>query len=133
MIYKRIRFKGNSPLALAPLVDVVFLLLVFFVSSYRMTGIYSAVNVKDLPKSDFVSYVESDLILSINAEGQIFTDEYEIPLDSLYSFLCGKEDKGRITVVSDKNVNVGYVIFIIGVAKSAGFKEVNIGTAKNVN
>ncbi|MBN1626629.1 MAG: biopolymer transporter ExbD [Deltaproteobacteria bacterium] len=114
---------------IAPLVDIVFLLLLFFAITYHF-DIASGVRI-DLPK---VTQKASDndtekVTLIVNKSADIFLLGKKLDLKELEKELQALvEEKSYLKVIlqADKDVSHGKVVEIMDVAKNAGINSVII-------
>ena len=115
---------------IAPLVDVVFLLLLFFVLSYNVAG-ESAIRVQ-LPKSSEADQkISGQIAITIQADGRLFIDDvpYSLPqlIDALKSF--GKRhDRQTVTIRADRRLAVSGLVGVVDAVRKAGFFSFSIVT-----
>jgi biopolymer transport protein ExbD len=117
--------KENIEVNLTPLIDVVFLLLIFFMVS--TTFIYSNSIDVNLPaaKGDETSVSENIRVVltqsgAINIDGTQFAEnQVEAQLAEM------KRNKPESTVIieADKNVTHGRVVFVMDASRKAGFEK----------
>lgn len=116
---------------LTPLIDVVFLLLIFFMVSTTFATIRRGIRV-ELPKTTTPQEkVEENIVVSITKDNHIYVGKKWIKQEDLVAFL-GKEikEKGRLVVVNaDKEVKHGRVVEIMDLAKKAGATQLGILTS----
>ncbi|MBO1079651.1 protein TolR [Roseomonas haemaphysalidis] len=124
------RYRAMAEINVTPLVDVMLvLLIIFMVAAPLMT---SGVPI-DLPKTN-ASALNQDsepLTISVNAEGRIFIQEAEVPMENLVTQLQAilrEQPQGaperRIFVRGDRGINYGRVMEVMGTISSAGFTKV---------
>ena len=117
-------------IGIAPLVDIVFLLLLFFAISYHF-DIASGVQI-NLPKmSKTISGDEDEnrVTLIIDKSAQIYLEGEKIDLNTLRERMQGYvQERGLIKLIlqADKDVSHGSVVEIMDVAKSAGVYSIII-------
>lgn len=118
--------KGD--LDIAPLIDCVFLLLIFFMltSSFVRPG---GIKVS-LPKtitSDVLQ--EEKFVIVITAENIIYLDEQPITIEELKSKLS-RERRGitSILIKADKNATLGRIIEVWDLCREIGIEKLNIAT-----
>ncbi len=105
------------------------LLVIFMVTAPLLT-----VGVQvDLPEAQASLIKEQDepLSVSVNAEGVIYLQDTEIPLDKLAPRLIaitGANPDIRIFVRGDKGINYGRVMEVMGTINAAGFSKVALIT-----
>lgn len=82
-----------------PLIDIVFLLLVFFIYAMLSMAVHRGLPVL-LPTSSSAK-IDKELLLSITvkSDGRVYVDKDQIALDDLESFLKEK-------TISDKNIGI---------------------------
>ena len=125
----KMKREEEMTVGIAPLVDIVFLLLLFFAITYHF-DIASGVRI-DLPK---VTQKATDseinkVTLIINKSADIFLFGKKIDRDSLKKELeLLIKEKGILSVVlqADKDVSHGDVVEIMDTAKSAGINSIII-------
>jgi biopolymer transport protein ExbD len=117
-------------IGIAPLVDIVFLLLLFFAISYHF-DIASGVQI-NLPKMSRAIGGDNDenrVTLIIDKSAQIYLEGEKIDLKTLRERMQGYvQEYGLIKLVlqADKDVSHGRVVEVMDVAKSAGVQSIII-------
>ena len=116
---------------LTPMIDVVFLLLIFFMIS---TTFIEKPGLKiNLPEATVLA-LQSDkqeLSVYLAADGQIYLQRQSIAFSDLTAKLAayGATAKQMVFVLmAHKNVSHGQVVQLMDMAKSAGFGELAIAT-----
>lgn len=127
------RLKRHAELAkgridLAPLVDVVFLLIIFFMltsSFVRQPGIMVR-----LPKAITSEALEErNVIITITAEGEIFLDEEPITINELSSKLVEAAKAERYLLIkADQKASLGRVVEVWDLCRKNGISQVSIAT-----
>lgn len=124
------RKKVRTHLNIAPLIDVVFLLLIFFMlSSHFVTqpgikiALPSAVTAKPHP--------EEDIIVSITKDSNLYLNEEQIDLDSLLDKLrikVGEAMKKTVIIKADERIDLGLAVKVMDIAKQAEAEGLIIST-----
>ncbi len=115
---------------LIPLIDVVLLLLIFFILSSRF--IFQSVIAVDLPKAitaDVEAQANHTVILTRG--GLIFFDGRKVPEEGLIFGLELARSRGRdplVIIRADKEVSYSQVMKIMGLARKAGIKRLALAT-----
>ena len=128
------RRKSEPPrVDLTPMVDVVFLLLIFFMIS--TTFIETPGLSINLPKSSAqqIKKEAQEVRVYLRADGEIFLEQQEIELSALIDRLNDYGDKAAATtflLMADKDVRHGKVVQLMDSAKTAGFVKLAIATEK---
>lgn len=120
------RYKPLSEINVTPFVDVMLVLLIVFMVTAPLLTVGVPV---DLPKTQAQSIADPDepLVISVNAEGQIFIQDSEVELSQLVPRLRAitetKPDT-RIFVRGDKAIDYGRIMQVMGTVNVAGFQRV---------
>jgi biopolymer transport protein ExbD len=128
MRFRRPKEEENR-LGIAPLVDIVFLLLIFFMVTSNF-DVASGVRIK-LPRVEnrILDHEENKIILVIDKSGQIYIEGQKVDLDELKENLeAFVREKGIVQVIlqADKDVTHGHVVRIMDLAKTAGADSILI-------
>lgn len=122
-------------LEMTPLLDVIFLLLIFFMVSTTFVDIDTGINIK-LPQSTLEEVMESrELIIAINGKKTIYVKGKgklkPVSLENLESVLKNEMNdmkKSNVIIKADKNIEYGFVVRVMTRAKKAGATELDIAT-----
>ena len=111
---------------MAPLIDVVFLLLIFFMLTFAIQGQGLAIS---LPEGEETEKVEKDIIVKIDRNNKLYLNDRQIQIDSLGAAL--DEDLSRRSdkmVVIDSAPKVKYELFarVLDVSREAGAENFSI-------
>ncbi len=122
---------------LTPLIDVVFLLLVFFMVS--TTFVREADLEIILPQASLEGAPEQDerqLEIIVSADGHYYVNGRELvnsrpsTLDSAIRHLVGDERRLPVTIRADANASHQSVVTVMDVAGRLGFSRIQIVTAE---
>ena len=111
---------------MAPLIDVVFLLLIFFMLTFAIQGQGLAIS---LPEGEETEKVEKDIIVKIDRNNKLYLNNRQIQIDSLGAALgedlLRRSDK---LVVIDSAPKVKYGLFarVLDVSREAGAEHFSI-------
>ncbi|MDN4503763.1 biopolymer transporter ExbD [Alteromonadaceae bacterium BrNp21-10] len=128
-LQQKIEQSQQSGIDMSPLLDVVFILLIFFIVTtvfVRETGVEV-----DKPQSITAQQLEQTVILlAITDDGQVFFDGNQIGVAGVRGTLeqLLRNDERPVVVQADKNVSAQQLIEVIDEAKLAGAKTVNLAT-----
>ena len=126
------RFQQPARIELLPLIDVIFLLLIFFIFVMLKMTVQSSIPV-ELPKLVESSQQTEDILtISINAENQIFINEQSCTLQQVVekAALVQKKTQQPILIRGDKQSDLGIALTILDKLRQAGFKQVAFATEK---
>jgi len=111
---------------MAPLIDVVFLLLIFFMLTFAIQGQGLAIS---LPEGEETEKVEKDIIVKIDRNNKLYLNDRQIQIDSLGAALgedlLRRSDK---LVVIDSAPKVKYGLFarVLDLSREAGAEHFSI-------
>ncbi len=117
-----------SEVNVIPLVDIVFTLLIIFMIMAPM--IHKGIEVQ-VPESAVGESVaeQSQHIVSITGEGQLWFDDQETTLEQLNTHLQDLPSDETIYVQADKSVPYGNVVEVISAIKISGIRQVGLVTS----
>ena len=114
--------------SIAPLIDIVFILLIFFMLTSHF-DILSGIDIKlpDISERGSTRSVET-ITISLDKEGNCYLKKEKITLPNLYLAIKERTRENKIDLVlnADKNVQHGQVIKIMDLAKKAGINSIVI-------
>ncbi|MCG7897879.1 MAG: biopolymer transporter ExbD [Candidatus Thiodiazotropha weberae] len=127
------RRHSSHVLNLTPLIDIVFLLLVFFMLTAHFIE-DEAIDIQ-LPEaiSSQSSQEDQPLVISLLPSGEILLDGESIPLVQLekkLSAMLHANSKRVVQLKGDRTAQFGLAIKIIDAARSAGAESLDILTEK---
>ena len=111
---------------MAPLIDVVFLLLIFFMLTFAIQGQGLAIN---LPEGEETEKVDKDIIVKIDRNNKIYLNDKLTDIDSLGVALAQDlEKRSDKLVVIDSASKVKYELFarVLDVSREAGAENFSI-------
>jgi len=113
---------------ITPFTDVILVLLIIFMIATPF--IYQSSTKVELPQASASEETSKDLIVTINAQGEIFVDEAKTDLDSLkYKLMAKVRGKPNLSVIinGDKNVKYDSVIKVVDILNQSGIKHTALG------
>ena len=126
--------KGQKEINITPLVDMVFLLLVFFMltsSFIVMPGI--KINLPKAVTSEVIK--EKNIIITVNSDNAIYLNEKPTTFTELTDYLKDlvADDKSRpLLIKADKNTQLGAVVKVWDICRNVGVTQINIATLQEV-
>jgi len=119
----------KARIEMLPLIDIVFLLLVFFIYAMLSMAVHKALPVA-LPSSD-TARIHKQMVLSVtvDSEGAIHVDKDPVPLQSLAVILkekAGKTDKPGVLLFADKDLSYQDLFRVLDQITLAGINQVSL-------
>ena len=119
-------------LNMTPLIDMVFILLVFFVvntSFVKETGVtIERPSAKSAVKQD-----QANILIAVNREGEIWIDKQRVDLRALRGHierLHAESPEGSVVVLADSKSQTGTVMQVVDQARLAGIAKVAVAARK---
>lgn len=118
---------------LTPMVDVVFLLLIFFMISTTFVE-SPGLSIK-LPESsaENIDREPEELKIYLSRDGEIYHQDEKISLDRFKQLLASQGEQAAETtflLLADQEARHGRVVTLMDLAKEAGFLKLAIATEK---
>ncbi len=122
--------KRRATINMTSLIDVLFLLLIFFMVS---TTFVKAPGISlDLPAAESSDIVdEGPLALFITASGEVYVNDEFIPKGLLVAALkkkVSKKEDTRLVLKADQAVSYGKVVEVLDIVKQSGIRFLTIAT-----
>jgi len=111
-----------------PLIDVVFLLLVFFVYAMLSMVVHRGITV-ELPAASTAEVNKSDYVsITIKEDNTIFVDDARVDMTRLVESVVAQmkeNDDTYVFINGDRNSDLGIAIRILDLLREAGIDEVS--------
>lgn len=123
---RRSAYRPMADINVTPMVDVMLVLLVVFMSTAPLMTVAVPV---DLPKTQAKSLPQDKepLVISVDQSGKVFLQDRNTELPELVARLkavTGANPDARIFVRGDKGVAYGRIMEVMGTVSAAGFNKV---------
>ena len=115
-------------ISIAPLIDIVFLLLIFIMVTSHfevITGI--DIRLPDITERESDQFPDT-MIVAIDKTGDCYLKKEKVTLKDLYLRLKGSTEQKKISLIlqADRDVKHGHVVRIMDLAKKAGVASIII-------
>lgn len=123
----RPRKTSSSDDNLIPLINIVFLLLIFFMVAGQMKAPLAA-DIK-LPSANTELTAERDIRLELSSSGELFADGQAISTEQLPALLAGPGDTGiRVLLLADRDTTAATLDPLLSVLRTAGIVNIRLLT-----
>jgi biopolymer transport protein ExbD len=137
-IFEPAKSQRPPAIRLINLVDVLFILLIFFVATTTFrAGLPTAVKLA-LPEAKTAEEIGREKVervsIEVNKAEAIYLDGKEIPLDALEQKLReakAKDPQVQVQFSADRDVTYGTVVKIVDAARAAGISDLTAFTKKS--
>jgi len=124
----RVRESPQSEVNMTPMLDVVFIMLIFFIVTASFVK-EAGVDVIRPPAQTAVSKDKGNILIAITENGQVWIDRRQIdPRDLRTNIerLHGENPQGSIVVQADRKSQNHLLVAVLDAAKAAGVNEIAI-------
>ena len=126
--FRRRRYTPIADINVTPLVDVMLVLLIIFMITAPLLQVGVPV---DLPKTSAqqVGGKDEPLVVSVNAQGEVFLGETKYDLAELGTKLKAVHEEKpdqRVFMRGDKAVDYGKMMEVMGVVIDSGFRQLGL-------
>ena len=127
------RKKDESEINITPLLDIVFIMLIFFIVTTSFVKEIS-LDVNRPTKSPIKEQKRSEVIsVRISAEGQIFVQERLVDIAAVRANIESNlaiKPSASVVIVSDRDADAGFMVTVIDQSRLAGAKNVSLAAQK---
>ena len=120
--------RGGFELNVVPLIDVVFVLLIFTILTSSLTK-ETGVSV-DKPQAQSAGELNRQSILvAITREGTVHVNERQVDMESLQDVLrrmLSENALGEVVPISDRDSNTGLLVAVMDACNLAGAKKISV-------
>lgn len=120
-----------AELNMAPLIDMVFILLIFFLvttSFVKETG----VDINRPTAGTAVSKAQASILVGVTGDGRVYIDRREVDLRAIRANVersLAENPKSQVLIVADKESLTGVVITVMDECRLAGAENVSLAAA----
>jgi biopolymer transport protein ExbD len=115
-----------------PLIDIVFLLLVFFIYAMLSMAVHRSLPVSLPVSSTTEIHTELNLTVTVNNTGEIFLDSTKVSLDELQALLLEKMQNEtntgsvQVDLFADKTLSYQELYRVLDIIRTAGISNVSL-------
>ena len=118
---------------LTPIVDMVFLLLIFFLvaTTFHQTEREMQIALPASISAGPISTALREIIINVDEEGQIIVSGRTVSAQDLTALIqaaVARNLEQKVTVRGDRNVAYGYVVQVLDICKASGIQEPYLDT-----
>ena len=126
----RRRKSEESEVNMTPMLDVVFIMLIFFIVTASFVK-EAGVDVNRPPALTAIAKDKGNILIAITESGQIWIDRRQVDPRSLRASierLHGENPQGAIVIQADKNSQNHLLVAVMDAAKAAGVNQIAVAT-----
>ena len=125
---KRMREQPQSEVNMTPMLDVVFIMLIFFIVTASFVK-EAGVDVIRPPAQTAIAKDKGNILVAITENGQIWIDRRQVDPRALRANierLHGENPQGSIVIQADRKSQNSLLVAVMDAAKAAGVSEIAI-------
>ncbi len=125
--------KKNKPLDInvAPLIDIVFLLLIFFMLASEFTDFKTIDLVSPIESNTNIEITKLPIIINLSETGTIHVNSETIEKNNLSNFLkttLTENSSKKVVINTDENTKINLLIDIIDIVRDLGIDKIALVT-----
>lgn len=128
---QRKEIKKSPELQISPMIDMIFLLLVFFILSTMYMTQVKTVPLQLPTAENSVNQKKTNYTISIKADNSLWLDEKTITLGNLVKIMQDEATKNTniaIVIRADKHTSYGHIMEVLDGLKGAGVTKFALAT-----
>ncbi|MEA3222515.1 MAG: biopolymer transporter ExbD [Thermodesulfobacteriota bacterium] len=118
----------KARIEMVPLIDIAFLLLVFFIYAMLSMTVYKGFKV-ELPEASAARIDKIEHIsITITKDNEIYLDKEQVTLNSLLdgiSECMGRKDDIQVAISGDIHADLGVAISVLDLLRRSGIKDIS--------
>ncbi len=133
MLLKTAEFEETATIELTPMIDMVFLLLTFFLVATTFHQEEREMNIA-LPLANASAPITAmlrEFVVNVDRDGTIVVNGTTVELDELRSLVAGAVETNpdqKVTVRGDRNTPYAGIVSVLDVCKQGGIQEPYLDT-----
>jgi biopolymer transport protein ExbD len=133
LVHRKRRSSYAIQLPMASLIDIVFLLLIYFLLTTNFM-VDEGIAVK-LPQAQASKpQTESEITIYVDGQGRAYLENRELPLNALFDRLgrlIGRDGDRLVLIKAERSVALNHAVRVMDVAKAAGAGRLCLATDKD--
>jgi biopolymer transport protein ExbD len=128
----RIRGEDNVEINMAPLMDMIFILLIFFLVTTSFVK-ESGIEVQRPVAQTAETKEKANMVVGINKKGQVYIDNNQVSVSTVRPIMeqyLMETPRGSVVIAADKRSQTDILIQVLDEIRLSGVKDVSIATRK---
>ncbi len=125
---RRVRKKSESEVNLTPMLDVVFIMLIFFIVTASFVK-ESGIEISRPGASTAVRKEKGNILIAISANDQIWMNRRQVDPRALRANIeraHAENPQGSVVIQADREAKTGLLVKVLDAARAAGVKSISI-------
>ncbi|MCE2595038.1 biopolymer transporter ExbD [Motilimonas cestriensis] len=125
---RRIRPEEDAQIDMTPMLDVVFIMLIFFIVTTSFVR-ESGVEVNRPKAASASEQKNAGVFIAVKENGEIYLDRKQLDVQKVHSVLeriIAERGEVGLVIQADQMARHGVVVKVMDAAKSAGIKQISV-------
>lgn len=125
---RRIRPEEDAQIDMTPMLDVVFIMLIFFIVTTSFVR-ESGVEVNRPKAASASEQKNAGVFIAVKENGEIYLDRKQLDVQKVHSVLeriIAERGEVGLVIQADEQARHGVVVKVMDAAKSAGIKQISV-------
>jgi biopolymer transport protein ExbD len=130
--YTRATRNRRSEVNMTPLIDMVFILLIFFIVTTSFVR-ESGIDVNRPAAQSAETKEKANVILGLTSEGRIYVEGRTLDIRSVRAYMerfLAETPEGSVVIVADKQSMTGNAVQVLDQCRLAGVRNISIAAKK---
>ncbi len=130
--YARMRRGSGAELNMAPLIDIIFILLIFFIVTTSFVK-EAGVDVERPVAATAETKEKTNMVIGVDKDGLVHIENQVVDIRSVRSHMerfLAEIPEGSVVIAADKASATGIVIAILDACRLAGVKQISVAARK---
>jgi biopolymer transport protein ExbD len=129
---RRLQEQDDTEVNLTPMLDVVFIMLIFFIVTASFTK-ESGIDVSRPDAATAERKERGNILVAISESGQIWIDKRHVDIRAVRANIermAAENPQGSVVIQADKNSKNGILVQVMDAARLAGVESVSIAAER---
>ena len=130
---KRFQKEESSGIDITPMLDIVFIMLIFFIVTTSFVK-ESGIDINRPSAKTAEEKKQASILIAINPAGQIWIDNRMVDIQSVRANvekLHAESPEGAVVIQADKNSQAGLLVQVMDQVRLAKIKKISISASKS--
>jgi len=133
MARKRIREEEEATIDMTPMLDIVFIMLIFFIVTTSFVK-EAGVDVNRPKASNAKATKNANIFIAVRDNGEIWMDKRQVDVERVSANIermLAEQPTDTVIIQADKEAKHGYVVKVMDQIKAAGIDKISIAAENN--
>ena len=129
---KRIKKQEEAEINITPMLDIVFIMLIFFIVTTSFVK-ESGIDIQRPSAKTSEKKKQASILIAINQAGEIWIDRRRVDIRAVSSNiekLKAESPEGSVVIQADKNALTDILVKVMDQVRMAGVKKISVATSE---